>query len=269
MDEQSLTPFELSLSARLQPYAERAVMPVDAAEVAHAVASARPRIAVLWNLHRPSLILKLGMVVALLLAVVAAGLFVGAILRSDGLGRNGLIVFATNGSVAVANPDGSGVRILTSAAGQASFPTWSPDGATIAFWSKSPDRVPATLTLLDPKTGWRTVIMSLNPQSDPAPLAWSPDSRQLAFQAYTGQENPEVLVVRADGTDLRSLAPLLQASDPAWSPDGSQIAFRAPDPADLATVRLYVVDADGTGIRPVPPLMTHTVVQTWILSASS
>lgn len=252
MNDDVMTPFERRLSARLRAHAEQAVVSVDAGALAHAVASGRPRSGALWSLQRPRLVLQFAMVVLLLLALVAAALLVGAIQRPSLLGRNGLIAFATNGGIAVANPDGSGVQTLTSGAGEESFPTWSPDGATIAFWSKPSNLAPLSLVVLDPQTGSRTVVSgSLNIQSDPAPLSWAPDGRRLAFPAIIGQGYPEVYVVGVDGSDLRSLAPELQPRDPALSPDGSQIAFRGRDAADLATIGLYVVGVDGTGLRPV------------------
>lgn len=252
MNDDVMTPFERRLSARLRAHAEQAVVSVDAGALAHAVASGRPRSGALWSLQRPRLVLQFAMVVLLLLALVAAALLVGAIQRPSLLGRNGLIAFATNGGIAVANPDGSGVQTLTSGAGEESFPTWSPDGAKIAFWSKSSNLAPLSLAVLDPHTGSRIVVTgSLNIQSDPAPISWAPDGRRLAFPAIIGQGDPEVYVVGVDGSDLRSLAPELQPRDPALSPDGSQIAFRGRDAADLATIGLYVVGVDGTGLRPV------------------
>jgi Tol biopolymer transport system component len=248
MDEQNLTPFELSLSARLRPYAERAVVPVDAAEVARAVASAHPRAGARWNLLIVRRSVQFAMILGLLvLATVAAALIAGALRPPSELGSNGLITFATNGRIAVANPDGSDVRILTDGGEGVYFPTWSPDGSSIAFWSEPPNLSPASLTLLDPGTGSRTVITRLNPQSRPAPISWAPDSQRIAFPAYSEHASAEVLVVNVDGTNLRSLAPDLQASDPAWSPDGQQIAFRGIDPAELDIVALYV--ADDTGVR--------------------
>ena len=67
------------------------------------------------------------------------------------------------------------------------------------------------------------------------------------------------------GPVLHSLAPQLSASDPAWSPDGRQIAFRAPDPADLEAVRLYVAGADGTGLRVLAAAQSAAASRTTII----
>jgi Tol biopolymer transport system component len=262
MDDQQLTPFEQRLSARLTTYAEQADVSVDAAMVAHSVATAWPRPARLWSLQRPRLILQFAMVVVLLMALVVAALLVGAINRPNPLGRNGLIAFTTNGGIAFAYPDGSGLRILPTGGGEAFFPTWSPDGTTLAYWSKPSNLAPLSLVVLDPKTNATTVVSgSLNIQSDPALILWASDGRHLVFPAIIGQGDPEVYVAAADGSDLRSLAPQLQPSDPAWSPDGTQIAFRGRSHADLDSVGLYVVGVEGVSLRLVT-VAQHTNPQT-------
>jgi len=52
----------------------------------------------------------------------------------------------------------------------------------------------------------------------------------------------------ADGSDRRQL-PAEDAAQPAWSPDGSKIAF-----VDSQSGSLYVINADGTGLRRVVDL---------------
>jgi Tol biopolymer transport system component len=251
MDEQMLSPFEARLSARLRPYAERAVVPVDAAAVAHAVVSLRPRTRTMWTQQGARMLVRLALAALLLLALIAAALLIPGVHRPDALGGNGLIVFATKDSINVANADGSAARILVSGLGEASFPTWSPDGTRIAFWSRSSTQALAALEVLDPQTGSHTVITGLNAQSGPVRILWAPDGRRIAFAAFSDQAIPEVVIVGVDGTGRRSLAPGLQASDPAWSPDGRQIAFRAPDPADLEAVLLYAAVVDEAAVRVV------------------
>ena len=91
---------------------------------------------------------------------------------------------------------------------------------------------------------------------------WSPDGTMLVFarQGITVPGEPEgrtlLLVVDADGSNLRQLAPTeLRAIDPDWSPDGSRIVFIstviedvAVDPLVIGT-DIYTVRPDGSGLQ--------------------
>ncbi|MEX0643968.1 MAG: hypothetical protein WD076_01555 [Parvularculaceae bacterium] len=72
---------------------------------------------------------------------------------------------------------------------------------------------------------------------------WSPSGEEIAFTSdRTG--DPEIYVVRADGTGLRQLTnePGRDAH-PFWSPDGKEIVFQSPRFED---VRIFFMNADGS-----------------------
>ena len=79
--------------------------------------------------------------------------------------------------------------------------------------------------------------------------AWSPDGSRIAFfgvpaggaalQVLLAEGDRVVPVTGVDGDDGAGLA---------WSPDATRLAFAAGDPGGLGT-RLFVVGADGTGLR--------------------
>jgi Tol biopolymer transport system component len=73
-------------------------------------------------------------------------------------------------------------------------------------------------------------------------LAGSPDGRRLAWSQSA------LYTSRVDGTGRRKIAD--DGAQPAWSPDGSRIAFWRPDDPASAS-RLFVVGADGRGLRPL------------------
>ena len=80
---------------------------------------------------------------------------------------------------------------------------------------------------------------------------WSPDGRSIAFA--NGQSNIyyDLYVMRADGSDRRSLAPLGESA--AWSPDGNQLAdYRASDPLKPEKGLIHVIHSDGSGLRSFP-----------------
>jgi Tol biopolymer transport system component len=57
-------------------------------------------------------------------------------------------------------------------------------------------------------------------------LVWSPDGRQIAFEADPRRGDHRIYVINADGSDLRQIIDGEgRDSAPAWSPDGQWIAF--------------------------------------------
>jgi len=58
-------------------------------------------------------------------------------------------------------------------------------------------------------------------------------------------------VIGPDLSDERQLTDDTTASAPAWSPDRSRIAFFSPEPDAVGTAKLYVINADGSGLLHV------------------
>jgi Tol biopolymer transport system component len=95
------------------------------------------------------------------------------------------------------------------------------------------------------------------------PPQWSRDGTELAV-AF-GFDTGEIVVVKADGSGQRVLA-TDQAFNPTWSPDGKRVAFhRIVDESEWfqgrpCTMRVWVMNADGSGERRLDPLVDGCVL---------
>ena len=120
-------------------------------------------------------------------------------------------------SVFVVDADGRNQRELTDPSLSAQEPEWSPDGSMIAF-STGCDGI---MVMRANGTGVRSVVPS-DGNDCPVSPTWSADGTSLVFQ-----NDGDLFVVGADGTDLRNLTKTSEAyeANPAWSPEGDRIAF--------------------------------------------
>ena len=204
------------------------------------------------------------------------------------------------GSLMVANVDGTGARVLLS--GAVGSPAWSPDGSRIAFlhdghhlavmgadgsgrrevgpdlapnpnlaWSPDGTKIaagagnPSRLAIVDVATGtWSAFGPGGAQQDNPA---WSPDGRQLVY--YQGGANG-LVVANADGTGARQLTTCLTAGcirdlEPSWSPDGLYIAFSrfGPGSATEGDQQVFVVRAAGGEPVPVTSGREEHASPTW------
>ncbi len=131
-------------------------------------------------------------------------------------------------SIAVMNADGSNVDVLTPKEHSTIHPNWSADSKHVDL---------ATKKITPVITGGINTYGS-----------WSPDMKQIAFRKIIGEENSEVFLANADGSNLRNLSnnPFFDGW-PAWSPDGKKIAFASNRRSH--GYQIFVMDADGANVR--------------------
>ena len=158
--------------------------------------------------------------------------------------------------IAVVNPDGSGLTIVTDGSGNVGFPSWSPDGTQIVYRASDKDR--QGLFVITVATG---DIRSLTADSshDNFP-AWSPKGDRIAFTRFF-ESDYELYTINPDGTGTRRVTnqPGNDAHC-AWSPDGEWLAFTSArggfkDEAALHPGNaqqygdIYVMRPDGSHVR--------------------
>ena len=152
-------------------------------------------------------------------------------------------------SIAVMNADGSNVEVLTPKEHNTIHPNWSADSKQVMYCTNDdlapPKKNEAQINVVDLPTKKITPLITggINTYG-----SWSPDMKQIAFRKIIGEENSEVFVANADGSNPRNLTnnPFFDGW-PAWSPDGRKIAFASNRRGH--GYQIFVMDADGANVR--------------------
>ena len=189
--------------------------------------------------------------------------------------EHGYRVMRYDGHTGAVNPVTDHPATWTTPLGDAGIndddPTWSQDGARIAFvhtpYFSSPNHnswSEAILTRRPDGTDEQVIMPALNADDFLDGLAWSPDGARIAFHGHTDNS---LETVGPSGTGRTTLVPSGVLGEPAWSPNSSRIAFVAPP---FGSPPLGVVSAAGgtpaaltTGRRQRPLAQLGTG---WVLS---
>ena len=99
---------------------------------------------------------------------------------------------------------------------------WSPDGKSIAFFSKKEDATAGTLNVIPPDGGGPRVVCRVPEVSGHSDLSWSPDGKNIAFVSQD-----KIWIVPAEGGEPAEVKTDVEAEalELDWSPDGRKIAF--------------------------------------------
>jgi Tol biopolymer transport system component len=131
---------------------------------------------------------------------------------------------------------------LTASSAFNNAPTWSPDGAWIAYVSDIEGTPQIYKMRVD---GSETIRMTTTPDTTSFNPAWSPNGQWLAFDSVVS-ENRDIYVMREDGTNLRRLTDHPDTDMlPVWTFDGLRLMFSSDR---TGVMQIYRMDAGGRGV---------------------
>ena len=178
-------------------------------------------------------------------------------------GSNGRIAFVQSSNVYTMEPDGSGVRQLTSLppGSAAQFVGWSPTGRRLVFDVTPPD-ASAQLWLMHANGSGQRLLLD-DPGYDDLDASFSPDGASVIFSRC--QTTCAIYRIATDGGGLTALTPF----DPAvvdfqspYSPDGTTIAFGRFS-SDFTAGAIDLMNADGSNVRRLTPLELGAADPDW------
>ena len=155
--------------------------------------------------------------------------------------------------IAVMDPRGGHLRILTRNDDDDVEPAWSPDRRRIAYSRIVPgeDGVDRGSLRVIGADGSNDRVLADAGQLDDSSPAWSPDGKQIAFvrrdPAGGWMGTLDVLTVASGEIQVLVNDPPLQPGRISWSPDGSRIVFAA-TPNEPIGSDLFTVHSDGSSL---------------------
>jgi WD40 repeat protein len=147
--------------------------------------------------------------------------------------------------VVVAHPDGTAATTLYTAP-VVDGPTWSPDGAEVAFSAGSPQRLHLYVSRADSDDDLRQLTPAFERIGHPA---WSSRGRWIAFAARRDGQNA-IYAIHPDGTGLHKLGSRLPRPDQdvSWSSEDTGVAYSGHTRA-CRRVGIIVARTDGHASR--------------------
>jgi Tol biopolymer transport system component len=149
--------------------------------------------------------------------------------------------------IQVVRLDGAGRRTVTRSSDWDVDAQWSPDGKSLAFTRLPPHPQGPTgawiwIVGVD-GTGLRRLVEGVDAR-------WAPDGRRLVYAKANAGRPGDLFVVDADGSDSHLLLSTADSKSPAaWSRDGRRILFTRYGRTNSRDAAIFVVNADGTGVR--------------------
>jgi dipeptidyl aminopeptidase/acylaminoacyl peptidase len=198
-------------------------------------------------------------VIGLIFALGATALFIGSQNRQPvplpfGMAGNRTVMYsAAGGDIYALDTATNRSRPLVVGPTLDTNPSLSPDGTKFVFTRQDSGSAGTAVIVANADgSGARELTRSL---AGLIQMVWSPDSTRLAVvgavQGVDGlwvvglADKPVMVLAELIGTSLGAI------EDPQWRPNGHELVF-LPGPMDtVAQVGLYLIQADGTGLRAI------------------
>ena len=163
--------------------------------------------------------------------------------------------WSTKRDIFVIDTDGSNLRNITKQAGSDNYPTWSPDGRSIAFAAHREAHAWAEIYVINVDGSNQRRLTFNTPGTfeeccDDSFPRWSPDGRWISFVSKR-DGNSELYKMHPDGTEQTRLTKNSGFDAYAsWSPTGQFLVFtHRPERTGFGS--LFIMRADGTDTRAV------------------
>ena len=178
------------------------------------------------------------------------------------------ILYSLGNGLAVMNADGTGQTPLPSANPPYSSAVWSLSGDRIYYVSRPASSSGFFSLFVMNADGSSQAQVSTTRVDLMTNCAMSPSGIRILFDRDTRPDdtqpvNEDIFAMGLDGSGpVTVLGTSFYEGDGCWSPDGSQMLFLS-DRDTPGSGRLYVMDANGTGIRAIPGITTRVYQATW------
>jgi Tol biopolymer transport system component len=163
------------------------------------------------------------------------------------------------------------VSVVTSGSGPIGAPSWSPDGAQIAF-----DAAEEAVNQIFVVTLGEMDASKITNRPGPAFAPdWSPDGNEILYAAAAGPSQSQVFAIAPDGEGERQVTTSeVSKGFPRWSPDGSVVAYAGTvlvpgvsrRPLLRHNLAVWTMNPDGSGEQQLTDLAQDAWLLGWCVS---